>query len=170
MSTQDSVMTVANAFLSQAWDEEVASVAQRWADQCNYSHDSCRNVPDTYVGQNIYQRSQYPVSAMNDRGNWSEPIYAWYDEVALMAASQVSSYQNREDIGHYTQTVWASTNRIGCGYTFYQDGDWGKKYYVCNYAPGGNYVGQPLYQVGSPRSACPASSGDTGTPDPAYPG
>ncbi|PSN30561.1 Venom allergen 5 [Blattella germanica] len=28
----------------QVWDNELATVAQRWAEQCSFGHDSCRNV------------------------------------------------------------------------------------------------------------------------------
>jgi hypothetical protein len=27
----------------QEWDDEVATIAQRWADQCNYEHDKERS-------------------------------------------------------------------------------------------------------------------------------
>merc|ERR1711890_76714 len=37
------------------WDPELEIIAQRWADQCTFGHDSSRNKLDgTYVGQNAY--------------------------------------------------------------------------------------------------------------------
>ena len=39
----------------QKWNDELAEVAQRWADQCTFGHDTSRNKLDgTYVGQNAY--------------------------------------------------------------------------------------------------------------------
>ena len=37
------------------WNDELATIAQRWTDQCNFGHDKNRNKLDgTYVGQNAY--------------------------------------------------------------------------------------------------------------------
>ena len=37
------------------WNTELETVAQRWADQCNFTHDSVRTKLDgTSVGQNAY--------------------------------------------------------------------------------------------------------------------
>ena len=39
----------------QKWNDELATVAQMWADQCTFGHDDERNKLDgTYVGQNAY--------------------------------------------------------------------------------------------------------------------
>ncbi len=38
-----------HAFLSllfQAWDEELAAIAQRWADQCGRGHDKHRHISE----------------------------------------------------------------------------------------------------------------------------
>ena len=35
--------------------------------------------------------------------------------------------------GHYTQMVWASTYKIGCGYAAYRKRNFVKKFIVCNY-------------------------------------
>ena len=37
------------------WNEELAVIAQRWADQCSFEHDTARQKTDgTWVGQNLY--------------------------------------------------------------------------------------------------------------------
>eukprot|EP00091_Calanus_sinicus_P021041 TRINITY_DN604_c1_g1_i8.p1 TRINITY_DN604_c1_g1~~TRINITY_DN604_c1_g1_i8.p1 ORF type:complete len:116 (-),score=32.40 TRINITY_DN604_c1_g1_i8:432-728(-) len=37
------------------WNEELAAIAQRWADQCTFGHDDDRSKCDgTYVGQNAH--------------------------------------------------------------------------------------------------------------------
>ena len=48
-------------------------------------------------------------------------------------------------VGHYTQLVWATSTRIGCGGVKYRDGKFNKFYLVCNYGPTGNWLGEPLY-------------------------
>lgn len=54
-----------------------------------------------------------------------------------------------EDIGHYTQLVWATTDKIGCGLTQYRDEDGDLvNNLVCNYGEGGNVSGKPIYKTG----------------------
>ena len=59
----------------------------------------------------------------------------------------------------YTKIVWADTYMVGCGYTgfFCSDGAY-CKFFVCLYGPGGNIVGEKVYQIGPACSACPAGT------------
>jgi len=41
-------------------------------------------------------------------------------------------------VGHYTQIIWPTTERVGCG--LYQGTRW--DYLVCRYAPAGNIIGE----------------------------
>jgi hypothetical protein len=52
----------------------------------------------------------------------------------------VSATGNWEDVGHYTQIVWADTDRVGCGLSSSQDDD----YLVCRYARAGNVMGETV--------------------------
>ena len=56
--------------------------------------------------------------------------------------------------GHYTQTAWASTNLVGCGYVHYKKGKWFNTLIVCNFGPGGNIRGQALYETGKACTKC----------------
>lgn len=61
--------------------------------------------------------------------------------------------------GHYSQVIWADTNRVGCGFTSYREnGTLETNLYVCNYGPAGNFIGLPSYKVGAPCSQCPANT------------
>ena len=65
------------------WNTELETIAQRWADQCTYAHDSQKDKLDgTIVGQNIYHRCK--GLEKDDAGVQAEMEIAaqlWYDEV-----------------------------------------------------------------------------------------
>jgi hypothetical protein len=61
--------------------------------------------------------------------------------------------------GHYTQVVWADTYLVGCGFTAFNNSDgWYRKFYACNYGPGGNYLNGIMYKTGTACSQCPAGT------------
>lgn len=133
------------------WDEELAAIAQRWADQCLFQHDTCRHVSRWKVGQNIYWNWRFPII---NNVNWTAAIASWYDEVEKFDAAKVKSYEFDPETGHYTQMLWHSTHKIGCGRRNYGP----NKIYVCNYGPAGNWIGEPMYAVGEPCSKCPSGT------------
>uniref|UniRef100_T1JAR0 Cysteine-rich venom protein n=1 Tax=Strigamia maritima TaxID=126957 RepID=T1JAR0_STRMM len=139
------------------WDEELAQTAQKHSEQCKFAHDcpKCREVDRFTVGQNVYLRSS---TKANEDFSWEKVILAWYDEVALLPASIVNSFNIIPGTLHYTQMVWWDTATIGCGYTYYKDGKFWKKLFVCNYGPNGNWLDEAMYNRGPPCSECPSGS------------
>ncbi|QQP58517.1 Uncharacterized protein FKW44_003869, partial [Caligus rogercresseyi] len=137
------------------WDNELAAVAQRWADQCNFGHDSNRDVDRFRVGQNVH--ISYETGSFIDPNNvnWRKAILSFYDEVALLNNQNVQSYKFDHATGHYTQMVWSTTSRIGCGKIVYKKGKTLHKYLVCNYGAAGNILNAPMYKIGQACSACP---------------
>ena len=122
------------------WDDELASNAQLWADQCPDGswvvsdappHDPNRNtiVYDGHIGQNM-------ADSWNsvDNMDWglSTKVQSWYDEVKDWPAANVGSFSSvgaTGVIGHYTQVVWAETKKVGCGVIYYRDqADWAASY------------------------------------------
>jgi hypothetical protein len=73
------------------WDDELATVAQRWAEQCSFGHDQSRDVGRFMVGQNVYEASSTRGQATE--GTVRQAIASWYDEVKLFNSRDVSSYQ-----------------------------------------------------------------------------
>jgi len=153
---------MASDMMKVTWNEELAAVAQRWADQCTFGHDDDRNKCDgTYVGQNAYSswNSQQFTQAevMTDAVN---SVQAWYDEVADPGFSNtdINPFVFSYGAGHYTQVVWAETTEIGCGLVYYDDDGWYATLIICNYAVGGNMQGGTMYTVGAPCSNCPAGT------------
>ncbi|KAJ8674849.1 hypothetical protein QAD02_010635 [Eretmocerus hayati] len=131
------------------WDDELAMIAQRWADQCDYGHDTCRNVDRYQVGQNI---AKMLITGDTSDLSLQSMVDMWYDEVKDYNSKDVGSFNglyasNGEQIGDYTQFVWAKTTRIGCGARKFAKGDKNYYYVVCNYGPAGNFLGQSVYET-----------------------
>ncbi|XP_046998606.1 venom allergen 5-like [Schistocerca americana] len=141
------------------WDDELARIAQRWADQCTFGHDSCRDVERFTVGQNVYLSSTTgPIRG----AEWSTAVQAWYDEVRAFSKNNINKYQFSAATGHYSQVVWGNTKYIGCGYTVYNETSrWTTQLYVCNYGPSGNFIGRRVYTIGKSCSRCPGGCHST---------
>jgi len=100
------------------WNEELAKVAQRWAEQCTEGHDDERGTKKyPKVGQNSGRGGNcYPPGAPP-----TQAFKNMYDEVKDFPPSRVTAMSgltspNGKKTGHYTQMVWAETKEIGCGY------------------------------------------------------
>lgn len=114
------------------WDFELESIAQTWTNNCQYKHNKDRHISDRfYVGENIAQIwSSIPLEAEP----FAETIKGgWFDEYKLYKFGQDVTPK----VGHYTQWVWADTNRIGCGSAYYYDERTRRytKFFVCDYGP-----------------------------------
>ncbi|XP_046404728.1 venom allergen 5-like [Ischnura elegans] len=133
------------------WDEELARIAQNWANQGRISHNSPRS-GRFRVGENIAATWTYSHPSPSGTGpDFRKCISDWFAEVSYFPSSSVRQYQFSHSTGHYSQLVWGDTYLVGCGYSYYLDPQKGyTKFYVCNYGPAGNVVGGQLYQMGPP--------------------
>ncbi|XP_034237730.1 venom allergen 3-like isoform X1 [Thrips palmi] len=62
-----------------SWDDEIATYAQRWADQCTFEHDTCHTTKDgTVSGQNLLLGGLAPNQTKPD---WTAAVKIWYEEV-----------------------------------------------------------------------------------------
>ncbi|CAL7938009.1 unnamed protein product [Xylocopa violacea] len=116
---------------TMVWDDDLANVAQRWANQCQFGHDACRDDSRYYVGQNVAMTSTTGTVATKP----SDIALMWYNEVKQMDRNQVRKLTNINGVGHYTQLVWADSDRLGCGKVVYEKNNWKTYYVVCNYGP-----------------------------------
>ncbi|CAG9838046.1 unnamed protein product [Diabrotica balteata] len=145
------------------WDEELATIAQRWVDQCiplnaSGQHDLCRQSSQyKYVGQNAASS----LLKKDEETEFDIFILKWYQAVKNVIPSDIQKfegfYRGRKVIGHYSQMVWANSKAIGCGAAIYKAklGNFYHQRFICNYGPGGNVQGQPIYIRGKPCSKCP---------------
>jgi len=152
----------ASNMLKVTWNDELASVAQRWADQCTFGHDDDRSKCDgTYVGQNAFSSwNSQEFSEAQVMAGLGDAVQAWYDEVVSpgFPNTDIDPFVFSYGAGHYTQVVWAESAEVGCGVVYYDDGGWFATLVVCNYAVGGNMQGGTMYTIGAGCSNCPAGT------------
>lgn len=145
------------------WDPALATVAQNWADQCNWSHNANRNAAYAslssntgQVGENIFVTTGSRASALTGAGS----------AMTLWAAEKIdytfatNSCAPGAVCGHYTQIAWANTRRVGCAVTQCPTmaglpGFNNAQFVVCDYNPAGNFIGQSPYTAGVAGSTCP---------------
>lgn len=156
------------------WDDGLALEAQRWMNQCTYAHDKNR-LTETFplsAGQNLYVSyyplsnvaNGYPVPEVNKQTLFAGAVNAWYDEVldfvnkgctttnwntclgSNPGKSVIPGFEKyTAQIGHFTQVIWAKTTHVGCGWIQFQNTNNVDTIVACNYGPGGNMQGDPVY-------------------------
>jgi uncharacterized protein YkwD len=112
------------------WSTEMESLAQDWANQMTRT-GKFEHRPNNRYGENLFWGRGRDYSG-------SDAIESWASEAANY------NYANNSCqgvCGHYTQLVWKNTTQVGCAAGKVRD----EIYWVCNYNPPGNYVGQKPY-------------------------
>ncbi|KAJ8733231.1 hypothetical protein PYW08_001529 [Mythimna loreyi] len=135
------------------WDEELAAKASQWAKKNLHQHN-----PDKSVGSNRFTAGEnlYWYSTTNPKYvlQPDSAVNSWFSENVnyTYAPLQMSDFQKDYDIGHYTQMVWSDSIYLGCAMSQTLKNGWNKYFVVCNYGPGGNYLGQKPYKESYGRS------------------
>jgi hypothetical protein len=80
-------------------------------------------------------------------GLWESEVgcYTYGRFQAGINATCTSECADYGGCGHYTQVVWRDTMQVGCGVANCTTGGTTRSYWVCNYDPPGNYLGQYHY-------------------------
>ncbi|XP_039591167.1 peptidase inhibitor R3HDML-like [Polypterus senegalus] len=145
------------------WDERLAKSAEAWASQCIWDHGPSQLMK--FVGQNLaiysgrYRSITELVKSWHDERHYYS--YPYPQECTPSCPNKCSG----SVCSHYTQMVWASSNRIGCAVNSCSNMNvWGNTWrqavlLVCNYSIKGNWIGEAPYKMGRPCSACPPSYG-----------
>ncbi|XP_054993302.1 peptidase inhibitor 16 isoform X2 [Sorex araneus] len=134
--------------LRMSWDPELAAFAKAYAERCVWGHNKERQ----RRGENLF--------AITERGlDVPLAVQEWHLEHEHYNFSS-NACNESQMCGHYTQVIWAKTERIGCGSHFCEKLEGLEEsnihLLVCNYEPPGNVKGQRPYQEGTPCSQCPA--------------
>jgi hypothetical protein len=120
------------------WDNALGTAAAGYAAQMamsgRFAHSDRSGRPGT--GENLWMGTHgaFSVEAM---------VGAWASEKRFFRAGtfpNVSRTGDWEDVGHYTQMIWPTTQRVGCALASTPRVD----YLVCRYAGKGNIDGRAV--------------------------
>uniref|UniRef100_A0A8C3T9D3 Peptidase inhibitor 16 n=1 Tax=Chelydra serpentina TaxID=8475 RepID=A0A8C3T9D3_CHESE len=132
--------------LKMSWAPDLEAFAKAYAAKCIWGHNKERG----RRGENLF--------AITDEMDVEVALEQWYNEHEHYNLT-TSKCTVGQMCGHYTQVVWANSERVGCGMQFcktlhgVEDPD--LYLLVCNYDPPGNVRGRKPYKEGSPCSKCP---------------
>lgn len=123
-------------------DTALQNKAQEWAEHLatigSLVHSDLK-LDGKSVGENIYSKSSSAIPTITG----DDAIDKWYGENVNYDYSN-PGYSSTT--GHFTQVVWKSSTKVGCGIAATKEkiNGWFKIYVVCNYSPAGN-MNSPSY-------------------------
>jgi hypothetical protein len=138
--------------VAQAYIDAIGSLPFQHNPNRSAEYFACGGPGGMYLGENWYSGAPQDFITGGASRAWVDFVWpiAWGGNDC---SERENWHQDRGCFGdavHYTQVLWANTDKIGCGYL----AGGGT---VCNYTPGGNIVGQSPFIVGPACSACPTS-------------
>ncbi|XP_078098437.1 peptidase inhibitor 16-like [Mustelus asterias] len=141
-----SLVPDASNILKMNWDKDLAKMAAAFAQECVWEHNNERG----NTGENLYMITS-PIDL-------KQAVEKWYLEFTDYTYETMDCTPKMM-CGHYTQLIWANTDKVGCGTHLCEEVK-GLIYknlslLVCNYLPPGNVLGQHPYKKGTPCSECP---------------
>jgi hypothetical protein len=119
-----------------AWDNALGTAAASYARQLaltgrfEHSNRQARRG----IGENLWKGSHGAFSVEAMVGGWSSEK-RWFRRGTFPYVSRTGSWK---DVGHYTQMIWPTTQRVGCALASTARLD----YLVCRYSGAGNIDGR----------------------------
>jgi len=118
-----------------AWDPALAAGAAAYARQLastgTFQHSNRRARPG--VGENLWMGTAGAFGPERMVGGWASEK-RWFKAGTFPNVSRTGRWS---DVGHYSQMVWRTTTRVGCGVAPGR----GREVLVCRYSPAGNIDG-----------------------------
>ena len=106
------------------WDKKLETEAQSWA---NEKEGVMMHATGTGQGENLY----------SGEGGCLSAVTMWMAEGPSSLPSYVITENNYQQIGHYSQVMWETTRKLGCGQAH--------GLVVCRYHPPGNMLGRKMF-------------------------
>jgi len=146
------------------YDAQLASEAADWALRLT-AMGRLQHSADTQYGENLY--ADVTRSSPFDAPTAASPaqaVYAWYSEsFEYMPYDYNDEMNSGRATSEFTQVVWKSTTKVGCGVAFIDDGyNYMHTYIVARYDVAGNMYGDYVANVKPMKSDAqrPPSPGD----------
>nr|XP_039256338.1 peptidase inhibitor 16-like [Styela clava] len=145
---RSNVTTNASNMLKMSWSVELERLATNYSSKCVFEHNENRkSLEFNSVGENLFvikSTDGYPL--------FKNAIQTWEAE-----KREYRYMYSCISCGHYTQVIWATTYKVGCGYAVYRTGTtvYNSTSIVCNYGPSGNKAATLPYIGGPSCSRCP---------------
>lgn len=167
-SEQQEMLTLHNTLRAKygsgalTWDATLASCAQDWAEERSHTNDAVVHRPNNTFGETTFNNhgccdpDEFRSTPADAMGFWGgeERFYNRATETCQAGA----------DCSHFTQAVWSTTTKIGCGKAFHNTPEGTTTaYWVCNYDPKANTGGSPFATGAAPASG---SGGGSACPQP----
>ena len=114
------------------WSDDLADKAQEWADVIAKKDVLMHS--NYEFGENIFVATYTPSA--------EKVVGLWADEEKYYNGEEINK-QNFSLFGHYTQIIWSQTISVGCAKAISKKGN---EYWVCEYDPSGNYLGEKPVQ------------------------
>jgi len=119
------------------WNTTLARNAQAWAETIARNGRSSHSKNRVNTGENI----SYGTASTNTITDF---VGLWGAEGEYFVSGRPypkCTSGGESDVWHYTQLVWRKSTQVGCG----MGSNNGKNFYVCQYYPRGNMIGQTVY-------------------------
>ncbi len=131
------------------WDATLAAFAQDWANQ-QAAADTFDHRENNQYGENMFKGSagHYGPDAVVD--GWGDEVQDW--DLSCTGDLEQCCKTDWWKCGHFTQVVWSTTTKIGCGKATTASGN---DIVVCNYSPAGNMTGVAPFP---PRTPVPVAT------------
>lgn len=138
------------------WDQTIADFAQEWAD-VQAAADTFNHRDNNPYGENLFSGTSgfYGPDAVVD--SWGSEVKDW--DLTCTGDLEQCCKVDWSKCGHFTQVVWATTTKIGCGKATTASGN---DIMVCNYSPAGNMSGVspfPPLPTPTPAAVTPRPAG-----------
>ena len=146
---RDEILAQHNLFRAEVgqppltWDNSLAAGAQEWADakqaDGKFEHSSGTNLGENLAGGEVKDATIRLATGVG--------VTPPDDERANYQSDPQPTGEEKKKVGHYTQIVWSSTTKVGCGFAPANKLAFGLV--VCRYSPPGNFQGQFPYPPGT---------------------
>ncbi|XP_011706334.1 PREDICTED: venom allergen 3-like, partial [Wasmannia auropunctata] len=115
-----------------SWDQELETIAQRWANQCINNYDYCRNVERFNVLQLLASKS----SPNENKFTLKDMIQQWVDSIINFRENLFSKSVNPRKVAEFYYVILGNATKFGCGQIkFKNPNDFTTHNLICNYGP-----------------------------------